>query len=306
MNEKNFTQLEQTIGHTPLLELKRINTAPAHIWAKLEMFNPYSVKDRVALYMLNAAENEGKLLPGGTVVEPTSGNTGIALAFLAAARGYKMILTMPESMSAERVKLVKALGAQIVLTPKADGMKGAVEAAVKIVQETPGAFMPGQFDNPNNPRAHEETTGPEIWHALNGKADIFVAGVGTGGTISGVGRYLKKQNPHIKIVAVEPAESPLLSAGKAGPHGIQGIGANFVPGNLDRSVLDEILPVKTADARQTARELGEKEGILPGISGGAALWAALELAKRPENKGKNIVVLLPDGGERYLTTGLFD
>lgn len=306
MNEKNFTQLEQTIGHTPLLELKRINTTPAHIWAKLEMFNPYSVKDRAALYMLNAAENEGKLLPGGTVVEPTSGNTGIALAFLAAARGYKMILTMPESMSAERVKLVKALGAQIVLTPKAEGMKGAVEAAVKIVQETPGAFMPGQFDNPNNPRAHEETTGPEIWLALNGKADIFVAGVGTGGTISGVGRYLKKQNPHIKIVAVEPAESPLLSAGKAGPHGIQGIGANFVPGNLDRSVLDEILPVKTADARQTARELGEKEGLLPGISGGAALWAALELAKRPENKDKNIVVLLPDGGERYLTTGLFD
>lgn len=306
MNEKNFTQLEQTIGHTPLLELKRINTAPAHIWAKLEMFNPYSVKDRAALYMLNAAENEGKLLPGGTIVEPTSGNTGIALAFLAAARGYKMILTMPESMSAERVKLVKALGAQIVLTPKADGMKGAVEAAVKIVQETPGAFMPGQFDNPNNPRAHEETTGPEIWLALNGKADIFVAGVGTGGTISGVGRYLKKQNPHIKIVAVEPAESSLLSAGKAGPHGIQGIGANFVPGNLDRSVLDEILPVKTVDARQTARELGEKEGLLPGISGGAALWAALELAKRPENKDKNIVVLLPDGGERYLTTGLFD
>lgn len=306
MNEKNFTQLEQTIGHTPLLELKRINTASAHIWAKLEMFNPYSVKDRAALYMLNAAENEGKLLPGGTVVEPTSGNTGIALAFLAAARGYKMILTMPESMSAERVKLVKALGAQIVLTPKAEGMKGAVEAAVKIVQETPGAFMPGQFDNPNNPRAHEETTGPEIWHALNGKTDIFVAGVGTGGTISGVGRYLKKQNPHIQIVAVEPAESPLLSAGKAGPHAIQGIGANFVPGNLDRSVLDEILPVKTADARQTARELGEKEGLLPGISGGAALWAALELAKRPENKDKNIVVLLPDGGERYLTTGLFD
>lgn len=306
MNEKNFTQLEQTIGHTPLLELKRINTTPAHIWAKLEMFNPYSVKDRATLYMLNAAENEGKLLPGGTVVEPTSGNTGIALAFLAAARGYKMILTMPESMSAERVKLVKALGAQIVLTPKADGMKGAVEAAVKIVQKTPGAFMPGQFDNPNNPRAHEETTGPEIWLALNGKADIFVAGVGTGGTISGVGRYLKKQNPHIKIVAVEPAESPLLSAGKAGPHGIQGIGANFVPGNLDKSVLDEILPVKTADARQTARELGKKEGILPGISGGAALWAALELAKRPENKDKNIVVLLPDGGERYLTTGLFD
>ena len=306
MNEKKFTLLEQTIGHTPLLELTRINTAPAHIWAKLEMFNPYSVKDRAALYMLNAAEAEGKLTPGGTVVEPTSGNTGIALAFLAAARGYKMILTMPESMSAERVKLVKALGAKIVLTPKADGMKGAVEAALKIVKETPGAFMPGQFDNPNNPRAHEETTGPEIWNALNGKVDIFVAGVGTGGTISGVGRYLKKQNPHIKIVAVEPAESPLLSTGKAGPHGIQGIGANFVPGNLDRSVIDEIIPVKTADAQQTARKLGQQEGILPGVSGGAALWAALELAKRAENKGKNIVALLPDGGERYLSTGLFD
>ncbi|MCI5820649.1 MAG: cysteine synthase A [Elusimicrobia bacterium] len=301
-----LTNLEQAIGHTPILELKKLNTTATHLWAKLEMFNPFSVKDRAALFMLNAAEKEGRLAPGGTIVEPTSGNTGIALAFLAAARGYKMILTMPESMSAERVKLVKALGAQIVLTPKAEGMQGAVSAAVKIVNETPGAFMPGQFNNPNNPLAHEKTTGPEIWEDLNGRVDIFVAGVGTGGTISGVGQFLKRHNPTVKIVAVEPAESPLLSAGKAGPHGIQGIGANFVPANLDKTVIDEIIPVKTAEAQKMARLAGKLEGVLPGVSGGAALWAALEVGKRPENKGKYIVALLPDSGERYLSTGLFD
>lgn len=301
-----LTNLEQAIGHTPILELKKLNTTATHLWAKLEMFNPFSVKDRAALFMLNAAEKEGRLAPGGTIVEPTSGNTGIALAFLAAARGYKMILTMPESMSAERVKLVKALGAQIVLTPKAEGMQGAVSAAVKIVNETPGAFMPGQFNNPNNPLAHEKTTGPEIWEDLNGRVDIFVAGVGTGGTISGVGQFLKHHNPTVKIVAVEPAESPLLSAGKAGPHGIQGIGANFVPANLDKTVIDEIIPVKTAKAQKMARLAGKLEGVLPGVSGGAALWAALEVGKRPENKGKYIVALLPDSGERYLSTGLFD
>ena len=301
-----LTNLEQAIGHTPILELKKLNTTATHLWAKLEMFNPFSVKDRAALFMLNAAEKEGRLAPSGTIVEPTSGNTGIALAFLAAARGYKMILTMPESMSAERVKLVKALGAQIVLTPKAEGMQGAVSAAVKIVNETPGAFMPGQFNNPNNPLAHEKTTGPEIWEDLNGRVDIFVAGVGTGGTISGVGQFLKHHNPTVKIVAVEPAESPLLSAGKAGPHGIQGIGANFVPANLDKTVIDEIIPVKTAEAQKMARLAGKLEGVLPGVSGGAALWAALEVGKRPENKGKYIVALLPDSGERYLSTGLFD
>lgn len=301
-----LTNLEQAIGHTPILELKKLNTTATHLWAKLEMFNPFSVKDRAALFMLNAAEKEGRLAPGGTIVEPTSGNTGIALAFLAAARGYKMILTMPESMSAERVKLVKAMGAQIVLTPKAEGMQGAVSAAVKIVNETPGAFMPGQFNNPNNPLAHEKTTGPEIWEDLNGRVDIFVAGVGTGGTISGVGQFLKRHNPTVKIVAVEPAESPLLSAGKAGPHGIQGIGANFVPANLDKTVIDEIIPVKTAEAQKMARLAGKLEGVLPGVSGGAALWAALEVGKRPENKGKYIVALLPDSGERYLSTGLFD
>lgn len=301
-----LTNLEQAIGHTPILELKKLNTTATHLWAKLEMFNPFSVKDRAALFMLNAAEKEGRLAPGGTIVEPTSGNTGIALAFLAAARGYKMILTMPESMSAERVKLVKALGAQIVLTPKAEGMQGAVSAAVKIVNETPGAFMPGQFNNPNNPLAHEKTTGPEIWEDLNGRVDIFVAGVGTGGTISGVGQFLKRHNPTVKIVAVEPAESPLLSAGKAGPHGIQGIGANFVPANLDKTVIDEIIPVKTAEAQTMARLAGKLEGVLPGVSGGAALWAALEVGKRPENKGKYIVALLPDSGERYLSIGLFD
>lgn len=297
--------LEQTIGNTPLAQITRLNPGPGIVWAKLEMFNPFSVKDRAALFMLNAAEREGRLGPGGTLVEPTSGNTGIGLAFLAAARGYKCILTMPESMSAERVKLLKALGAQIVLTPADKGMQGAVEAALEIVDNTPNSFLPGQFDNPNNALAHEQTTGPEIWNDLNGKVDVFVAGVGTGGTVTGVGRFLKNQNPNVKIIAVEPAESPLLSGGKAGPHKIQGIGANFIPSLLDRSVLDGIVPVAYENAVNTARELAKTQGILAGISGGAALWAALQETQKPQNAGKNIVTLLPDGGERYLSTGLF-
>lgn len=301
-----ITSLQQSVGHTPLAEISLLNPGPGRVWAKLEMFNPYSVKDRPALYMLNAAEKEGRLAPGGTIVEPTSGNTGIALAFLAAIRGYRIILTMPESMSTERVKLLKALGAQIVLTPKAEGMKGSVAAALKILDDTPGSFMPGQFDNPNNALAHEKTTGPEIWEDLDGEVDAFVAGVGTGGTITGVGHFLKQQKPNVKIIAVEPADSPILSGGKPGPHGIQGIGANFIPGVLDRSVIDEVIPVQTQDAIQTARKLASLQGILPGISGGAALWAALQVAARPENAGKNIVTLLPDGGERYLSTGLFE
>ena len=301
-----ITSLQQAVGHTPLAEISLLNPGPGRVWAKLEMFNPYSVKDRAALYMLNAAEKEGRLAPGGTIVEPTSGNTGIALAFLAAVRGYKIILTMPESMSAERVKLLKALGAQIVLTPKAEGMKGSVAAALKILDDTPGSFMRGQFDNPNNALAHEKTTGPEIWEDLDGKVDAFVAGVGTGGTSTGVGHFLKQQKPNVKIIAVEPADSPILSGGKPGPHGIQGIGANFIPGVLDRAVIDEVIPVQTQDAIQTARRLAALQGILPGISGGAALWAALQVSARPENAGKNIVTLLPDGGERYLSTGLFE
>lgn len=298
--------LEQTIGQTPLIKITKLSKGPGTVWAKLEMFNPFSVKDRAALFMLNAAEKEGRLGPGGTIVEPTSGNTGIGLAFLAASRGYKCILTMPESMSAERVKLLKALGAQIVLTPAAKGMQGAVDAALEIVDNTPNSFLPGQFDNPNNALAHEQTTGPEIWKDLNGRVDVFVAGVGTGGTITGVGRFLKKQNPNVKIVAVEPEDSPLLSAGKAGPHKIQGIGANFVPGLLDRTVIDTIVPVSYENALHTARDLAKTQGVLPGVSGGAALWAALQEAAKPQNAGKNIVTLLPDGGERYLSTGLFD
>lgn len=297
---------EDAIGHTPLLKITRLPATAGCVWAKLEMCNPFSVKDRAALFMLNAAEQEGRLAPGGTIVEPTSGNTGIALAFLAAERGYKLILTMPENMSAERQKLLKALGAQLVLTPRADGMQGAINAALQILDDTPNSFMPGQFDNPANARAHEQTTGPEIWTDLNGSVDFFVAGVGSGGTITGTGRYLKKQNPNIKIIAVEPADSPLLSGGKAGPHGLQGIGANFVPSLLDRSLLDEVIPVQLEDAVQTARALAARHGVLCGFSGGAALWAAVQVAARPENAGKNIVTLLPDSGERYLSTNLFE
>lgn len=301
-----INSLEQLIGNTPLAEVTHLNPGPGRVWAKLEMFNPFSIKDRAALFILNAAEKEGRLAPGATLVEPTSGNTGIGLAFLAAVRGYQLILTMPENMSAERIKLLKALGAKIVLTPKADGMRGAIEAAQQVLAHTPGAFMPGQFDNPHNAQAHEETTGPEIWRDLNGEVDFFVAGVGTGGTLTGTGRYLKKQNPRIKIIAVEPADSPLLSAGKSGPHGIQGIGANFIPAVLDRSLIDEVIPVQTQDAHQTARRLGASQAILAGISGGAALWAALQVAKRPQNAGKNIVTVLPDSAERYLSTELFE
>ena len=297
---------EDAIGHTPLLKITRLPATAGCVWTKLEMCNPFSVKDRAALFMLNAAEQEGRLAPGGTIVEPTSGNTGIALAFLAAERGYKLILTMPENMSAERQKLLKALGAQLVLTPRADGMQGAINAALQILDDTPNSFMPGQFDNPANARAHEQTTGPEIWTDLNGSVDFFVAGVGSGGTITGTGRYLKKQKPNIKIIAVEPADSPLLSGGKAGPHGLQGIVANFVPSLLDRSLLDEVIPVQLEDAVQTARALAARHGVLCGFSGGAALWAAVQVAARPENAGKNIVTLLPDSGERYLSTNLFE
>lgn len=302
---KPVSSVLELIGRTPLVRISRLNPGPGAVYAKLEMYNPFSVKDRAALYMINAAEKEGRLGSGGTIVEPTSGNTGIGLALLAAVRGYKCILTMPESMSEERVKLLKALGAQIVLTPAAKGMQGAVEAALEITDNTPNSFLPGQFDNPNNALAHEQTTGPEIWDALEGKVDAFVAGVGTGGTVTGVGRFLKKKNPRVKIVAAEPADSPLLSGGKAGPHKIQGIGANFIPSLLDRSAVDEIITVTYENAAKTARELAKKEGILPGVSGGAALWAALQLARRPEYAGKNIVTLLPDGGERYLSTELF-
>ena len=301
-----ISTFEQAVGNTPLVPITRLHSGTGTVWVKLEMCNPFSVKDRAALFMLNAAEREGRLSAGGTIVEPTSGNTGIGLAFLAASRGYKCILTMPESMSAERVKLLKALGAQIVLTPAAKGMQGAVDAALEIVGNTPNSFLPSQFDNPNNALAHEKTTGPEVWRDLNGQVDAFVAGVGTGGTVTGVGHFLKKQNPNVKIIAVEPADSPLLSGGKAGPHKIQGIGANFVPSLLDRSVLDEIVPVTYENAVKTARELAKTQGILAGISGGAALWAALQEAKKPQNAGKNIVTLLPDGGERYLSTGLFE
>ena len=291
------------IGNTPLVQLR--HGGAGRVWAKLEMYNPFSVKDRAALFMINAAEQEGKLKPGGTIVEPTSGNTGIGLAFLAAVRGYTCILTMPESMSPERVKLLKSLGANIILTPADQGMQGAVAAAQEILRTTPGAFLPDQFSNPNNALAHEKTTGPEIWNDLEGKVDVLVAGVGTGGTLSGIGRFLKKKNPAIKVVAVEPADSPLLSTGKAGAHKLQGIGANFVPSLLDRSLIDQIITVTYEQARQAARQL-IGQGIFPGISGAAATWAALSLAAKKELKDKNIVVILPDGGERYLSTPFFE
>ena len=273
---------------------------------KLEYFNPAgSVKDRVALQMIETAEKEGKLLPGGTIVEPTSGNTGIGLAAMGIARGYKVVLTMPESMSVERRQLLAAYGAELVLTPAKDGMNGAVKRAEELAARTPNSFLAGQFNNPANPSAHYRSTGPEIWHDTDGQVDIFVAGVGTGGTVSGVGRYLKEKNPAVKIVAVEPAASPLLSGGTAGGHGLQGIGANFVPENFDRGVVDEVIPVWEKDAYAATRLLAGTEGILVGISSGAALHAAGELARRPENAGKTIVALLPDTGDRYLSTPLF-
>lgn len=297
------------IGHTPLVYLSNYSAAQglkSPIVAKLEYFNPAgSVKDRVAKSMLDRAEQEGKLSPGAVIIEPTSGNTGIGLAALAAARGYRVILTMPETMSVERRNLLKAYGAEIVLTPGAKGMSGAIEKANELAAATPGSFVPGQFENPANPAAHMASTGPEIWHDTYGQIDIFVAGVGTGGTLSGVGRYLKKQNPNVRVVAVEPAASPVLSGGKAGPHGLQGIGAGFVPNTLDTTVYDEIITVTNEDAYAAGRDIARKEGFLVGISSGAAAWAAIQLAKRPENQGKMIVALLPDTGERYLSTPMF-
>ena len=304
---KNLTDL---IGNTPLLELSNYNkeNAPdATIVAKLEYFNPAgSVKDRIGYAMIRDAEEKGKIHSDSVLVEPTSGNTGVGLAFVAAARGYRLILTMPETMSIERRRLLKALGAEIVLTPGADGMKGAVAKAEQLARETPHALVPQQFENPANPAAHKATTGPEIWRDTDGKVDIFVAGVGTGGTVSGVGAALKEKNPAVQIVAVEPASSPVLSGGKPGPHKIQGLGPGFVPAVFDRSVVDEILPVRNEDAFETSRKLAKLEGLLVGISSGAATFAATEVAKRPENKGKTIVVLLPDTGERYLSTSLFN
>lgn len=303
-----YHSVSQLVGNTPLLSVDnyvRQRQLPATILAKLERFNPAgSAKDRIALEMLDQAEATGALQPGGTVIEPTSGNTGIGLAAMAVARGYRVILTMPASMSAERRAMLKAYGAELVLV-ETGGMAGAVTKAEELAVSIPGSFIPSQFDNPANPAAHYKTTGPEIWRDAEGHVDIFVAGVGTGGTISGVGRYLKEQNPSIRIVAVEPASSPLLSQGHAGPHGLQGIGANFVPGNYDSSVVDEIVTVTDEDAYRTGRLLVRTEGVMAGITSGAALWATDELARRPENKGKTIVALLPDDGNRYLSTPLW-
>lgn len=302
----SFTDL---VGNTPLLELVNLEKKyglKARIAAKLEYFNPAgSVKDRIAKAMIEDAEAAGKLKPGAVIVEPTSGNTGIGLAAVAAAKGYKIILTMPETMSVERRNLLKAYGAELVLTEGSKGMKGAIAKADEIAAATPGAFIPGQFVNPANPAAHRASTGPEIWRDSEGTVDIFVAGVGTGGTLTGVGEYLKEKKPSVKIVAVEPADSPVLSKGTAGSHKIQGIGAGFVPEVLNTDIYDEIIPVENEDAFALGRELGRTEGILVGISSGAALWAAIELAKRPENEGKTIVVLLPDTGDRYLSTPMF-
>ena len=306
---KIYTSADQLIGHTPLLELTHLEKAEglkAKILAKLEYFNPAgSAKDRVGKAMIDDAEAKGLLKEGSVIIEPTSGNTGIGLAAVAAARGYRTIIVMPDTMSVERRQLLKAYGAELVLTEGAKGMSGAIAKAEQLAKEIPGGFVAGQFVNPANPEAHRQTTGPEIWEDTDGKVDIFVAGVGTGGTITGVGEYLKSKNPNVKIVAVEPAGSPVLSGGKPGPHKVQGIGAGFVPQVLNTSVYDEIIPVENEDAFQTSRRIGSTEGVLVGISSGAAAWAALQLAKRPENEGKTIVALLPDTGDRYLSTELF-
>ena len=306
---KIYTSADQLIGKTPLLELTHIEKAhdlKAKILAKLEYFNPAgSVKDRIAKAMIDDAEQKGLLREGSVIIEPTSGNTGIGLASVAAARGYRIIIVMPETMSVERRQLMKAYGAELVLTEGAKGMKGAIAKADELAKEIPNSFVPGQFVNPANPRAHFETTGPEIWEDTDGEVDYFVAGVGTGGTITGTGEFLKSKNPAVKVVAVEPKTSAVLSTGVAGPHKIQGIGAGFVPDVLDTKVYDEIIPVDNDDAFQTGKEFGRREGVLVGISSGAAVWAAIELAKRTENTGKTIVVLLPDTGDRYLSTPLF-
>ena len=306
---KTYQSITQLVGGTPLLELKNYEKEQklnATILAKLEYLNPAgSVKDRIAKAMIEDAEAKGLLTPESVIIEPTSGNTGIGLAAVAASRGYRIILTMPETMSVERRNLLKAYGAELVLTDGSKGMKGAIARANELAEEIPGSFIPGQFTNASNPKAHRETTGPEIWEDTDGKVDIFVAGVGTGGTLSGVGQYLKSQNPNIKIVAVEPAGSPVLSKGTAGPHKIQGIGAGFVPDTLDTSIYDEIIAVENEDAFLTGRTIARKEGVLVGISSGAAVYAASVLAKRPENKGKIIVALLPDTGDRYLSTPMF-
>ena len=304
-----YTSIDQTIGHTPLLELTNIEKKlglKARVLVKLEYFNPGgSVKDRVAKAMIDAAEASGELQPGGTIIEPTSGNTGIGLASIAAARGYRIIITMPETMSIERRKLMRGSGAELVLTDGAAGMKGAIAKAEELKAQIPGSVIAGQFVNPANPAVHKATTGPEIWQDTDGEVDVFVAGVGTGGTVTGVGTYLKEQKPAVKVVAVEPASSPVLSKGTSGAHKIQGIGAGFVPDVLDTTIYDEIIPVENEDAFTTAQLVGHSEGVLVGISSGAATWAAIELAKRPENEGKTIVALLADTGERYLSTALF-
>ena len=306
---KIYTSADQLIGKTPLLELVHIEQAEnleAKVLGKLEYFNPAgSVKDRIAKAMIDDAEQKGLLKPGAVIIEPTSGNTGIGLASVAAARGYRIIIVMPETMSVERRQIMKAYGAELVLTEGARGMKGAIAKADELAKEIPGSFIPGQFVNPANPAVHKATTGPEIWEDTDGKVDIFVAGVGTGGTVTGVGEYLKEQNPNVKVVAVEPASSPVLSKGVAGAHKIQGIGAGFVPSVLDTKVYDEIITVENEDAFAAGKLIGKKEGVLVGISSGAAVWAAIQLAKRPENKGKTIVALLPDTGDRYLSTPLF-
>lgn len=306
---KVYQSVTELIGKTPLLEINNFtkdNKLEAKILAKLEYFNPAgSVKDRVALAMISEAEKRGDLKEGSVIIEPTSGNTGIGLASIAAAKGYRIVLTMPETMSVERRNLLKAYGAEVVLTDGAKGMKGAIEKAEALAKETPGAFIPSQFENPANPEAHRQTTGPEIWEDTDGNVDIFVAGVGTGGTVTGIGEYLKSKKSDVKVVAVEPASSPVLSEGTAGPHKIQGIGAGFVPDTLNTKIYDEIITIENDDAFATGREFAKSEGVLVGISSGAALYAAEILAKRPENKGKTIVVLLPDTGDRYLSTALF-
>lgn len=303
---KVFTSVDQLIGGTPLLRLMNIEKAEslkAELYAKLEYFNPAgSVKDRVALTIIDDAEAEGRLQPGGTIIEPTSGNTGIGLAAIAAARGYRAVIVMPDSMSVERQLLMKAYGADLVLTPGAQGMAGAIAKAEELREEIPGSIIAGQFVNPANPKAHFQTTGPEIWDALEGDVDILVAGVGTGGTLTGTGEYLKSKDPSVRVVAVEPSDSPLLSGGQAGPHPLQGIGANFIPEVLNQDIIDEIITVSGPDAYAAANQLGHREGVLVGITAGAAIWAGIQLAKHPENEAKKIVIILPDTGERYLST----